>query len=57
MVLDGEPQDQGLERSSALASLASQVVLAHLTDLAFQTFPHRLSYFFLIGPSQWETQS
>lgn len=51
MVLDGEPRGQGLEISSALISLASQVVFMHLTNLAFQASPHRLSYFFPIGPS------
>lgn len=52
MVLDSEPRGQGLEISSVLASLASQVVLVHLTNLAFQISPHRLSYFFQIRPSQ-----
>lgn len=57
MVLDSEPWGQSLEISSTLASLASQVVLVHLTNLAFQTSHRRLSYFFPIRPSQWQTQS
>lgn len=57
MVLDSEPRGQVLEVSSAFASLASRVVLVHLTNLAFQTSPHGLLYFFLTRPSRWQTQS
>lgn len=51
MVLESEPQGQGLEISNTWEPLASQVVLLWLTNLAL--LPNRLN-FFPRGPSRWK---
>lgn len=51
IVLDSEPQGQGLAISSLLASLGSRVVLTLVKNVAFQTPSHRLSCFFQIRAS------